>query len=209
MTHVEKEVEAIQTILSHPDLGINYKILQGTEATVPNFKDHLDRNRVNTSYQIIHFCGHAQYDDVHPGNSSLILQDDRITTSTLERRLSGVRPVLCFINACQSAKTERAVFSDDNAARSRFSPHGLGQTFYQSGGYFVGNRWKISDEVAAAFATNFYTKVLAEGLALGEAMRASRIACQKLSQPDFGWASYVYYGDPRVRFKRVSRVQPN
>jgi CHAT domain-containing protein len=71
--------------------------------------------------------------------------------------------------------------------------------------YLLGSRWKLSDKAAPVFATSFYKALLEEWKPIGEAVVAARKACRQASMPDdVGWASYVYYGDPRLGFEPVS-----
>jgi CHAT domain-containing protein len=204
LKQAEIELETVTKILTKEDLGIKLTVLAKREATFMRISQELTRNK----YQVIHFCGHAQYDNEHPERSCLILYDQPMPTNSLERHLSMVRPLLCFINACDSARLGSEAITDITTGERRFSIHGLGRALLESGGFIIGNRWKVSDAVAGIFAEEFYRKVIAERVPLGEAIRASRLKCRKESPVDFGWASYIYYGDPRVRLRREDSPTP-
>ena len=80
----------------------------------------------------------------------------------------------------------------------------LARAFLETGAYLLGSRWKLSDNAAAAFAPAFYKYLLEDRKSVGEAVVLGRRACMKATEADpgdIGWASYVYYGDPRVCFR--------
>jgi CHAT domain-containing protein len=89
------------------------------------------------------------------------------------------------------------------AGQEALNFYGLAQAFLGTGSYLLGTRWKINDDLAAEFAPTFYAALLKDGEPLGKAVREARIACLKKDADDFAWASYVLYGDPRVRFRRI------
>jgi hypothetical protein len=65
-------------------------------------------------------------------------------------------------------------------------------------------RWKINDGAAATFAESFYRKLLTEEQPLGLVIRDARIGCKaRMPEDDFSWASYIYYGDPRLYFRKL------
>jgi hypothetical protein len=68
--------------------------------------------------------------------------------------------------------------------------------------YLLGTRWKLNDTVAAAFAGAFYRALLIEQKPLGQAIVESRLAVRAARANDLGWASNIYYGDPRLWFRR-------
>jgi hypothetical protein len=47
-----------------------------------------------------------------------------------------------------------------------------------------------------------HTMVLAYEKPLGQAIVESRLAARAARANDLGWASYIYYGDPRLWFRR-------
>ena len=187
LDQARKEADAIVKILTdHPD--INVSVLRDVDATYNKVFQALS----TPTYQIVHFCGHANFDDKKPPNSSIVLQDRSMATGSLSRYISMTRPILCFVNACESAMT-----------RESFNVFGLARAFLDTGAYLLGSRWKVDDHAATVFATKFYTSLLDEENPLGKAVYDARIACQKIAPDDFAWASYVLYGDPRVCFRKV------
>jgi CHAT domain-containing protein len=173
--------------------GVKLDLLQKRNATYDDVFSALRREQ----YHIIHFNGHAHFDDQNPYRSGLVLFDDDMETGELESLISLKPPILCFINACETAKSV-----DATGAENRLDMYGLARAFLDTGAYLLGSRWKVQDATAKEFAEKFYTSLIKDGKSLGEAIALSRRACKAVDPADpFGWASYVYYGDPRVCFQ--------
>jgi ATP-dependent Clp protease ATP-binding subunit ClpA len=64
-------------------------------------------------------------------------------------------------------------------------------------GAVVAMRWPVDLQRAREFVVLLYQEI-ADGLALGEAMRRARVAMAQRRLEDVAWASYVLYGDPGV-----------
>jgi CHAT domain-containing protein len=90
--------------------------------------------------------------------------------------------------------------------RARYDIFGLARAFLETGAFLLGNRWKVGDAAAAAFAKAIYTELL-DGRPLGRAVRDARKACRRESPKDFSWASYTFYGDPRLCFRQLIQQQ--
>jgi CHAT domain-containing protein len=98
------------------------------------------------------------------------------------------------MNACETA----ASFGGDQSWEGRYDIFGLARAFLDTGAYLIGSRWEIGDESASAFAAAFYSHLI-RGISVGEAIRLARTACRKACPgDDFSWASYIFYGDPRL-----------
>jgi CHAT domain-containing protein len=196
LSFVEKEMSAIVDVLTKIK-GVDVKVLPGKDATHMKVFQALTKN----TYHIIHYCGHAEIDNDFPNQSGLILHDQPMMTGSLTTFVAKAKPVLCFINGCETA--------EGASAKQAFNFYGLARAFLQTGAYLVGSRWKINDELAAEFAPAFYRSLLEQGNPLGKAVLEARQACYKMDPDDFAWASYVLYGDPRVRFRRLPpEVEP-
>lgn len=198
------EGDAIQKILGDERLGVQCVRLSDEEATLERVKNTLYEHSIaDKHFKIIHYCGHGAIDRANPSSSSLMLFDDPVTTRVIAKAFGESRPLLCFVNACESVDE----MITDPAQPSVYT---IGRAFLQTGAYVLGSRWKINDLAARAFAERFYSALLVESEAVGEAVRLARLACReelKVSAPgDLGWASYVYYGDPRIRFERDSKA---
>jgi len=191
---VDVEANNIAESLTESDVQVEW--LRDEKATFTKVVQKLRK----THYHIVHFCGHAHTDGNEPRHSSLVLHDKSLTTGTIVVTVGKNRPSLCFINACESAS--------DPAGKDRFNVYGLASAFLETGAYLIGSRWKIGDKAASVFAPNFYTSLFGHGKPLGVAVREARQVCRKEQPHDFAWASYVFYGDPRVCFK-VASTKPS
>ena len=155
-------------------------------------------------FQIVHFCGYAHFDSEDLNKSGLVLLDRDMSAIDVRKYFGRQPPVLYFINACETAVTAAASAADkgeDQTARNRFDLLSLARAFMESDAYTLGSRWKINDKAARAFARTFYSDLLRGGQAVGHAIRNARAACR--GEDEFAWASYVYYGDPRICFRRL------
>jgi CHAT domain-containing protein len=189
LPEAEAETVAIMdTLAAAPD--VEFSFLRGQDATF----DAVFMALQERPYHIIHYNGHARFDAVNPHESGLVLHDMDMTTGPLVGFFGGRPPILSFINACESA---RAAEWEKN-----YDVFSLARAFLETGSYLVGSRWKLTDTAADIFARTFYETLISERRALGRAMQRARAACREATlEGDFGWASYVLYGDPRVCFR--------
>jgi CHAT domain-containing protein len=189
----DDEMTEICEILEGID-GINLEILSGNKATYDAVYDALKRG----PYQIIHFIGHAKFSEKRYA-SALVLNDHNMPTGAVTRFFSKSPPVLCFVNACETAR-----FNVSKGWKDRYDVFGLARAFLETGAYLLGSRWEINDKAAVRFAKKFYSSLLQSGEPLGKAVLEGRKACKEDSSLDnFAWASYILYGDPRVCFRRA------
>jgi CHAT domain-containing protein len=154
------------------------------------------------TYHIIHFTGHAQ-------GGELVLHDANMSVGELTATLGHRRCVFCFVNACQTAAGDTpptACDADGWAEEQRV--FGLVRAFLQSGAYVLGTRWELPDQAGADFATTFYRELLGAGAPIGKAVTEARRQLKKNEPVDWAWASYVYYGDPRLCFRKVEGDEP-
>ncbi|MEZ4528462.1 MAG: CHAT domain-containing protein, partial [Desulfobacterales bacterium] len=159
-----------------------------------------DMQKKIRTYDIVHFAGHADYDDRHPEQSGWKLKDSILQASDVKKMEGGAAmPLMVFSNACQSARTGewgRAGKWQENAQDSSF---GLANAFMISGvRHYIGTSWEIRDESGRYFALEFYRHLLA-GNTIGQALCLSRQTMSERGQ-DAGWAAYVLYGDPSVSY---------
>jgi class 3 adenylate cyclase/tetratricopeptide (TPR) repeat protein len=200
-------------ILSDPENDLKGAYTEGTL-----IRDYMDQNKdlINASlrsgnisldlvrdkmrnFDIVHFAGHAEYNQQNPGNSGW-----RLTGGSLRARdiikMTGTTamPALIFSNACQSARTEEWLL------KLRFAAEifGLANAFLLAGvKHYVGTFWEISDEPCSRFALNFYQNLFSD-MTIGEAIRNSRLELiREFGEENIVWASYVLYGDPTFNYK--------
>lgn len=175
--------------------GVEIVELSGDTATYDNVRAAAR----NGPYQIVHFNGHAHFDAATPAKSALVLHNRDISTRMLAAIFERTPPMLCFINGCETLRT--AEWKDS------YDVFGIGYEFLRTGAYVLGSRWKIGDVAAAEFARTFYSSLLSDRDSIGAAIRHARLACKSDDYPDdIAWASYVFYGDPRLCFRAQPRT---
>jgi len=149
-------------------------------------------------YDLVHYAGHADYDEKNPAESGWMLSDGKLKAEEVTN-LTGKKPmpVLVFANGCQSGQTEAWKLSD-NYGDNIF---GLANAFLISGvQHYIGTFWEILDEPGREFAIAFYRDVL-EGASVGESVRAARKhLIDKYGEETIVWASYMLYGDPSFSY---------
>jgi CHAT domain-containing protein len=196
LSAAEAETQELMTLLTGLP-GVEMALLiddRADNATV--------RAALQQEFQIIHFCGHAYFDSADPANSGIVLFDNDLPAITLYR-LVNPSVVLSFVNACQTAAAPTARAAARNEWDAQFNTFGLARALIEAGSYVLGSRWKLSDVAAKEFARTFYTALLADRKPIGQAVLEARVACKKQVPDDVAWASYVYYGDPRIGFQHV------
>jgi CHAT domain-containing protein len=188
----EAETQAICDVLAGLGDDIKLDILPGKKATENNVFNALKEN----TYDIVHYNGHAYFNEKKPYMSGLVLYDENLTTKQINSTITKSPPIFCFINACETTKAL--------TWKERYNIFDLARAFLDTGTYLLGSRWKINDKAAAGFAKAFYTSLLVEGKPLGSSVMDARKRCKETeSADDFAWASYILYGDPRICFRRV------
>lgn len=196
LVEAEAETNAIRDTLMPLGESVKIKLLSGKDAT---FNAVWKAIKSPPRYHIVHFNGHAYFNNEDPHLSSLVLFDQNMTTGPIVNFFGNRPPVLLVMNACETAASQ-GVSAD---WKDRYDIFGLARAFLETGAYLIGTRWKVGDKAASEFAKKFYSG-LVEGLALGKAVRDARIACKANTPPDdFSWASYLFYGDPRLCFRKL------
>ncbi len=150
-------------------------------------------------FDVIHYSGHAFFDDNDPDYSGLLLHNREIFFADKIRRLLGGRP-LVFLNACESARSSNEGRTTSGLSYNLQKPaQGLAASFVYGGALgCLGSLWPINDLRAAHFAVEFYNHVL-EGQMIGEAMRRARVRIKGDQPNEITWAAFVLYGDPTFR----------
>jgi hypothetical protein len=179
-----QEVEAIVASLGD---GITAKVLVGQDATPKAVLTELRSGQ----YGVIHYAGHAFFDQRQPKNSGLVLAGERLLTADeMERVLRG-RPVV-FLNACTGGKAHSGEFTGGFMGSYT---DGLATSLLLGGALAcIGPLWNIEDRSAARLAIEFYRRAL-EQQPLGESLRQARVAVRAAIPDTDVWAAFVLYGD--------------
>ena len=195
LTFGRNEIKLIEEKLTEDwESEVKIKTLIQEEATGRALNDVL---RTGT-YDVIHYIGHAMFDEEKPDLSGLLLYGgERFFAQKMKRLLEG-KP-LVFLNACQtgrSANEETPQMIEDYLQKPA---EGLASSMIYGGALgCIGSLWPIYDRPAAEFAVEFYSKVL-EGCMIGDAMRCARSAIYQKYPNQITWAAFVLYGNPTYR----------
>jgi CHAT domain-containing protein len=152
------------------------------------------------NFDVLHYAGHATYDELREGHSGLQLAGrDVLTADDLATRNSI--PRLVVANACSSAKTGQAGFDDSFMAAQR-SRDMVASLLRAGTRAFLGTQWPVDDDAAKTFALSFYEHLLSRDesnnrLPIGEAVRRAREAVVEAhGESCTDWAAYSLYGSP-------------
>ena len=163
------------------------------------FRQHLRQ------YDLLHYAGHAFYNQEDPAKSGFLLSDGCLTAADIIA-LAGRKPFpsLVFSNACGSGQTEEWQIREGYQ-----NVFGLANAFLKSGvRHYLGTFWDIQDEPGQLFAVTFYERLL-EGQPIGEAIRqARRELIAKFGPENIIWTSYMLYGDPTTVYCRQEVQKP-
>jgi hypothetical protein len=157
----------------------------------------LNEMLLSGTYDVIHYAGHAAFDEDHPELSGLLLAGEEVFFAQKIRRLLEGRP-LVFLNACESGRTANELEPQVVERCLQQPAEGLAPSFVYGGALgCIGALWPVYDRPAAEFAIHFYNRVL-EGHRIGEAMRQARLEIRKNYPNQITWAAFTLYGDPTL-----------
>jgi CHAT domain len=144
-------------------------------------------------YDIIHYSGHAFFDNVLPGRSGLLLSDDVLTAADVRFMLELSRSPVIYASACSAGRIK--------GISSRFT--GLASAFIRAGAAgYISSIWSIDDRDAGTLAAEYYQTLLKNHCPIGECLRTAKLHARSdflQTKSDFiTWASLVLYGDPTL-----------
>jgi CHAT domain-containing protein len=151
-------------------------VLRGPEVDTSRMKHALSR------VQLLHFAGHALFDDARPHQSLLVIGARGITARSIAAmRLPGLR--LAVLSACETTRSPAA----EGAGFL-----GLSDSFMAAGaGGVVGSTWKVNDAATMQLMRQFYaaleTRSPAQALAAAQRLM--------VSQSPSSWAGFRYAGE--------------
>jgi hypothetical protein len=134
---------------------------------------------------VIHYAGHAVFDDTHPGRSFLVLAGaERLTADTITRwELDGVR--LVVLSACSTIRAR-------HGRSGGFA--GLSGAFLAAGADgVVGSLWKVSDKLAQPLMEEFHRQYRTSGDP-ADALRKAQLKMRSEGHPPTVWAGFRYVG---------------
>jgi CHAT domain-containing protein len=167
----------------------NYVLLRGDTATRDTFMSSAQ------SASVIHYAGHAVFDDTRPERSYLVLAGadttGRLTAEAVRTlRLGGVR--LVVLSACRTLRAREG--------RSGGFAGLSGALLAAEVGGVVGSLWQVSDELTAPLMREFHAQFLTrESGDPARALRKAQLAMlnskddPRLNSPA-AWAGFRYTG---------------
>lgn len=178
------EAAAIRTKLADGEVVVNQD-LTGKAATTRALLAALE----DPSYDVLHFAGHAFFNQLGESGSGLKCADGDLLLKDLKGRAIG--PRIVFFNACQSARVRGESIPLVTQA--------LAEYVLASGvEAYLGTLWSVLDNAAAHFAVQVYRE-LAKGKKLHEAVVTARNLLFDNGNRD--WANYVLYGSGSFQLK--------
>lgn len=181
---------------------------QNGEVTVVAKKE-ATRRRVldllqSTEFDILHYAGHADFEEKDPARSGVELADGRLTAADLSNAV--ISPQLVFLNACESARVrQRRGKPEQRTLRERLFDDlkesvSLAELILRGGvRNFIGTYWPVNDKAALEFSRTFYGGLLA-GNELAPALLMGRESAKSVHRKD--WANYLHFGNPSYRLRR-------
>jgi CHAT domain-containing protein len=161
-------------------------------------------------YDLIHYAGHAFFDERKPERSGIVCHGN-VTLSGADLAGLGNLPTLVFFNACEAGRVRRGRESAsrsssrlaDERVRKLSNGVGFAEAFMRGGvANFLSTYWPVGDLAAKVFAEKFYTRLM-KGSAIGKAIQEGRGAVKETRSKD--WADYIFYGDPEFVLKEGTR----
>ncbi|MGA1841154.1 MAG: CHAT domain-containing protein [bacterium] len=167
---------------------------------------HIDFNKIFRQipqFDIIHYAGHAVFNEKNPGLSGWYLEDGLLTAQDIIKISGGKKnfPHLIFSNACQSGQTSEWSASEPQEWVNR--AFDLVNVFLRCGvQHYIGTFQDISDPASLDLALSFY-RSMTEECSVGESLRRARLQLiNKYDKDNLIWAFYMLYGDPTVSYFR-------
>jgi hypothetical protein len=152
---------------------------------------------VSGQYDIVHFCGHGNYNASDPEQSGWLLSEKLFVTAKDILRARNA-PWLIVANACYSGRLRQGeAYPSLEVARKGAA---IAEAFMDRGvRNYLGTGWTVDDDQALRFAKAFYRQLL-RNAPLAEAVSTARKAVFD-EQTGSTWGAYQFYGDPNDRLR--------
>lgn len=150
-------------------------------------------------YDVLHYAGHADFEESDPSLSGVELADGRLMASDLSNAV--IAPQLVFLNACESGRVRKRSATVRERLYEDFTRSVSLAEIILSGGVrnFIGTYWPVNDAAALRFSEAFYDRLL-KGEELAPALCIGREQARRINQKD--WANYLHFGNPSYRLRR-------
>jgi len=180
--NVWKEIKLLEDVVTLSGSEFSCEVLLGSDATRTNVL-----NRVRSGeFDALHFAGHSNYDEDHPGQSHLLLSGDPLMVTDLTTLLRDKPMEMVFLNSCSSA-----AFREDSGDLA-----GVAKAFSERGvPYVIGMVRSVDDQGAMELAAGFYYN-LVNGVDPVESMRRARInVVLQIHGAEPTWAAPVIFAN--------------
>ncbi|GCE27256.1 hypothetical protein KDA_27400 [Dictyobacter alpinus] len=150
---------------------------------------------------VLHYAGPLPVINSNNDPALALGGNARLDGSALEQLFQGLpKHPLVFLSYHDEERSQRAATStlSNGQDRDEQTEQLAGAILAAGAGAVVVERWPIPAARAREFMMLFYQDI-ADGVALGEAMRRARIAMAQHYIEDTSWLSFVLYGDPTQR----------
>lgn len=198
LPEAEKEVDTIVTNLQEEKIKFQY--LKGENATIDSLFEILETEK----FDIFHYAGHAGFNIKPPEDSVIRLYDSEITAKYLLNIFEDVPPRLVFMNACESAASKEIEYLEYEGKLT-----GMATAFISAGvDAYIGTFWPVHDKIASELSIDFYRRILM-GEPMGSALKNAKASIfQEYGNFSNTWASFILYGDPRLKLFEPEGISP-
>jgi CHAT domain-containing protein/tetratricopeptide (TPR) repeat protein len=150
-------------------------VVRGRDATADRFLQEAG------GHDVVHFAGHARWNERQPRRAALLLSDRRLFAEELSRQAF--------------ARTRLVVLAGCDTARGRLTtagPLSLARTFAAAGvPHVIGSLWPVDDQESVVFFRSFY-ETLADGASPASAVAIAQCEVAARSGPAT-WATFQIY----------------
>ena len=175
----EADSFAHAVVNSSPDVQLT--MLSGAHAT----RESVTATLRQQSFDLIHYAGHAVFDETKPETGGLYLADRTLLTAIDITEAALTLPGLVFVSGAEAARI---------STESTMNTIGLAEAFLRCGVRdFIAPTWPVTDRSAVIFTTHFYS-TLFRGATVGTALREGRLELWLNRDPDA--LNWVHFGLP-------------
>ena len=190
----EEEIASLCTMLPEPVTRI---ILYRQQANQLEMRMRISAD----TPQILHYAGPLALAATGTSEPALALAgNSRLDSSAVEQLFQALpkRPLVFLSYHEDERQTRNGNAASSQQERDETMARLATSLLMAGAGAVVSMRWPINTQRAREVASLFYQEV-ADGVALGEALRRTRSALAQHRPEDTSWMSYVLYGDPSQR----------